>query len=90
MSPDHPLAPLLRELCPKRYPASRPEGIPALDPIEIYELACRLGARGITLAPPPPPETPPEPSGWTGPLILPDIGTSPGEHPVAAPPPETP
>jgi hypothetical protein len=52
MSPDHPLAPLLRELCPKRYPVGWPkiEAELALDPVEIYVLACQLGARGVVLA----------------------------------------
>lgn len=55
MSPDHPLAPLIRELCPKRYPVGWPtvEARPALDDIEIYELACALGARGVVLLAPP-------------------------------------
>ena len=53
MSPDHPLAPLIRELCPKRYPVGWPkvEAQPALDPVEIYLLACELGARGVVVAP---------------------------------------
>jgi hypothetical protein len=51
MSPDHPIAPLIRELCPKRYPVGWPtvEAEPALDPIEIYELACALGAHGVSV-----------------------------------------
>jgi hypothetical protein len=51
MSPDHPLVPLIRELCPKRYPVGWPkrEATLALDPIEIYELACALGACGVRL-----------------------------------------
>ncbi len=52
MSPDHPLAPLLRELCPKRYPVGRPNGVLALDPIEIYRLACALGAKGVRIVEP--------------------------------------
>ena len=53
MSPDHPLAPLLRELCPKRYLGwPKVEAVPALDPIEIYALACRLGAHGVRVVGP--------------------------------------
>ena len=48
MSPDHPLAPLLQELCPKRYPRGRLPEL-ALDPVEIYELACALGAHGVVI-----------------------------------------
>lgn len=53
MNPDHPLAPLIRELCPLRYPVGWPAvpAVLALDPIEIYGLACRLGARGVRLVP---------------------------------------
>ena len=51
MSPDHPLVPLIRELCPKRYPRDWPkvEAKPALDPVEVYQLASRLAARGVML-----------------------------------------
>jgi len=51
VSAEHPLVPLIRELCPKRYPVGWPKkpATLALDAIEIYELACRLGARGVTL-----------------------------------------
>lgn len=65
MSPDHPLAPLIREFCPKRYPVGWPKiaAVPALDPVEIYELACHIGTRigiGHTDVLPSPPRSEPQ------------------------------
>lgn len=46
MTPEHPLTPLLRELCPLRYWTAK-EGTRALDEVELYQLASRLSARGV-------------------------------------------